>query len=56
MLCCAVVQEKGHPDVTAALEEQLKKGGLDPATAKTAAEQEVWGFNGPIPGVDKLAW
>jgi predicted pyridoxine 5'-phosphate oxidase superfamily flavin-nucleotide-binding protein len=50
------LQEKGHVDVTDVLAEQLAAGGLDPATAAVAAEQEVWGFSGPIPTLNKLAW
>ncbi|KAF6251343.1 lipoxygenase [Scenedesmus sp. NREL 46B-D3] len=36
----AECKEKGHVDVTDALAEQLVAGGLDAATAATAAEQE----------------
>eukprot|EP00775_Hariotina_reticulata_P007328 gene7328-7540_t len=50
------VKEQGHPDVLEIVEDLLRKGGLDKDTAKTAAEQEVWGFSGPIPNVDALAW
>ncbi|KAF6251346.1 lipoxygenase [Scenedesmus sp. NREL 46B-D3] len=52
----AECKEKGHVDVTDALAEQLVAGGLDAATAATAAEQEVWGFSGAIPTTNKLAW
>eukprot|EP00775_Hariotina_reticulata_P007333 gene7333-7545_t len=50
------VKEQGHPDVLEVVEDLLRKGGLDKETAKTAAEQEVWGFSGPIPTIDALAW
>ena len=30
--------------------------GKDPAAVKAAAEEEVWGFAGLIPSVEKLTW
>ena len=33
-----------------------KANGKDPAAVKAAAEEEVWGFAGPIPSVEKLTW
>jgi hypothetical protein len=42
--------------VTDVLADQLAAGGLDAAAAALAAEQQVWGFTGAIPSIDKLAW
>jgi hypothetical protein len=55
-MCWCLLQEDGHGDVTNLVADQLAAGGLDAAAAKRAAEQEVWGFAGAIPSIDKLAW
>ena len=33
-----------------------KSNGKDAAAVKAAAEEEIWGFSGPIPSVEKLTW
>jgi hypothetical protein len=33
-----------------------KTNGKDPAAVNRAAEEEVWGFAGPIPSLEKLVW
>jgi hypothetical protein len=53
---CCWLQAEGHRDVVEVLADQLQAGGLDADTAAVAAEQQVWGFDGPIPSIKKLAW
>lgn len=50
------VQEKGHEDLTALVTEQFTKQGLTGDKAKAAAEEEIWGFAGPIESVKRLAY
>jgi len=48
------VKDVAHGDIGAVV--RAKSNGKSPAAVKAAAEEEIWGFAGPIPSVEKLTW